>query len=60
MLIELTEISMILERILKILKERMVNTLLTSDQLKSESKRKRTIILALKKTSKVKIIPTHK
>ena len=60
MLIELTEIATTSEKILKVLKAKMVNTALISDLLRSELKRKRTLISVLKKTLKDKIIPTHK
>ena len=58
MLIESTEIAMTSEKILKVLKAKTVNMALISDLLRSELKRKRTIISVSKKTLKLKIIPT--
>ena len=60
MLIELMVIAMTSGKTLKILKERTVNTPTTSDPLKSELKKKRTLISVSKKTLKIKITPTNK
>jgi len=58
MLIESTVIAMTTEKTLKLLKVKTVNTLLTSEALKSESKKKRTLTSVLKKTLKIKISQT--
>lgn len=58
MLIESTVIAMTSEKTLKVLKVKTVTTLLTSEALKSKSKRKRTLTSVLKKTLKIKISQT--
>jgi len=58
MLIESTVIAMTSEKTLKVLKVKTVTTLLTSEALKSKSKRKRTLTSVLKKTLKIKILQT--
>jgi len=58
MLIESTVIAMTSEKTLKVLKVKTVTTLLTSEALKSESKRKRILTSELKKTLKIKISQT--
>jgi len=60
MSIESTVIAMTSEKTLKALKVKTVNTELTSDLLKLESKRMRTLISVLKKISIVKISPMDK
>jgi len=58
MLTELMEIATTSEKILKVLKAKMVNTALISDLPRSELKRKRILISVSKKTLKPKITPT--
>jgi hypothetical protein len=60
MLIELPVIAMILEKILNLLKLKMVTTQPILDQPKSELRKMKTHTSVLKKTLKVKVIPTNK